>query len=140
MDLQELQTSVAAKIRSLEILRGLPVVEEELGNVIESVQTEIDRTCFCVVVGSASFNDETPDSRLCHGKTSVKIHIFENPTLNRKIKTRPTYLKVAQELTKELKLFNTGDGLLTSPTIGEPQDLGDGVVSVIVTFTTKTTL
>ena len=124
MDLQELQTSVAAKIRSLEILRGLPVVEEELGNVIENVQTEVDRTCFCVVVGSAS----------------VKIHIFENPTLNRKIKTRPTYLKVAQELTKELKLFNTGDGLLTSPTIGEPQDLGDGVVSVIVTFTTKTTL
>ena len=32
------------------------------------------------------------------------------------------------------KLFNTGDGLLTSPTIGDIQDLGEGVISTACNF------
>ena len=65
MDLQELQNKIAERIHSIECLAGLPVFEEEKGNIIENVETEIPRSNFCVVIGSFGFTDEAPDSRLC---------------------------------------------------------------------------
>ena len=140
MDLQELQNKVAERIRSIECLASLPIFEEEKGNIIENVESEIPRTSFCVVIGSLAFTDEAPDSSLCYGRTTVTVTVFEDPFLNRETAGRPTYLQAAQAIAKSLKLFDTGDGTLTSPTISEPQDLGGGVISCTVRLEIKTTL
>ena len=140
MDLQELQTSIARRVREIPCLAGLPIFEEEMGNVIENVEQEIPRSSFCVVVGSLSFTDEAPDSSLCYGESAIVVSIFEDPLLNRESEGRPTYLRAAQEIAKALKLFNVGDGTLTSPTISEPSDLGGGVISCTVRLKLKTTL
>lgn len=140
MDLQELQNKVAERIRSIECLASLPIFEEEKGNIIEKVESEIPRSNFCVVIGSLTFTDEAPDSSLCYGRTTVTVTVFEDPFLNRETAGRPTYLQAAQAIAKSLKLFNTGNGTLTSPVISEPQDLGDGVISATVRFEIKTTL
>lgn len=140
MNLQQLQNTVAERIREIPLLAGLPIFEEEKGNVIENVEQEIPRSNFCVVVGAFSFSDEAPDSTLCYGRSSVTVSIFEDPFLNRETAGRPTYLQTAQAVAKALKLFDTGDGHLTSPSISEPQDLGGGVISCTVRFDIKTTL
>lgn len=140
MELQELQNRIASRIRNIPLLAGLPVYEEEKGNIIENVEQEIPRSNFCVVVGSLSFSDEAPDSSLCYGRSSITVSIFEDPFLNRETSTRPTYLQTAQAVAKALKLFDTGDGHLTAPTISEPADLGGGVISCTVKFDIKTTL
>lgn len=140
MELQELQSRIARRIREIPALAGLPVFEEERGNVVENVQQEIPRTSFCVVVGSLTFTDEAPDSRLCYGESAISVSVFEDPLLNRETAGRPTYLRAAQEVAKALKLFDAGDGVLTSPTISEPADLGGGVVSCTVRLKIKTTL
>lgn len=140
MDLQELQNRVAERIRSIECLASLPIFEEEKGNIIENVESEIPRTSFCVVIGSLAFTDEAPDSSLCYGRTTVTVTVFEDPFLNRETAGRPTYLQAAQAIAKSLKLFDTGDGTLTSPTISEPQDLGGGVISCTVRLEIETTL
>lgn len=140
MDLQELQNKIAERIRSIECLASLPIFEEEKGNIIEKVESEIPRTSFCVVIGSLTFTDEAPDSSLCYGRTTVTVTVFEDPFLNRETAGRPTYLQAAQAIAKSLKLFDTGDGTLTSPTISEPVDLGGGVISCTVRLEIKTTL
>lgn len=140
MNLQELQEKIADGVKNIPLLAGLPVCREDLGNVIENVQTEVAKTNFCVVVGAVGFNDKAPDSKLCFGSTSAVVTVFEYPLLNRKVKGRPTYLMVAQAIAKEMKLFNTGDGLLVTKTIGKPNDLGGGVISCDVTFDIDTTL
>lgn len=140
MNLQTLQSVVAERVRAIPLLAGLPVFEEEKGNVVRAVEEEIARSCFCVVVGGVSFADEAPDSRLCHGTTHVTVSVFEDPLLNRDVNGRPTYLMAAQEVARTLKLFDTGEGVLTSPTVSPPADLGGGVISCTVTLTAKTTL
>lgn len=140
MELQELQNRIAERIRAIPLFTGLPIFEEEKGNIIENVEQEIPRSNFCVVVGSITFTDEAPDSTLCYGRSSITVSIFEDPFLNRETAGHPTYLQAAQAVAKALKLFDTGDGHLTSPSISEPQDLGGGVISCTVRFDIKTTL
>lgn len=140
MNLVAVQQKVAERVREIPILSGLPVFAEEFGNVVENVQNAVARQCFCVVVGSPSFSDESPDSSICFGSASVVVSVFENPALNRRVSGRPSYLAAAQEVAKALKLFDTGDGILTSPVIADPTDLGEGVVSVTITLKTKVTL
>ena len=140
MDLQGLQNRIAERVRAIECLASLPIFEEEKGNIIENVETEIPRTSFCVVIGSLAFTDEAPDSSLCYGRTTMTVTVFEDPFLNRETAGRPTYLQAAQAIAKSLKLFDTGDGTLTSPVISEPVDLGGGVISCTVRLELKTTL
>lgn len=140
MDLESIQTAVARRVREVPLLSGLPVFEESLGDITENVQNAVSQKSFCVVCGAASFSDETPDSRLCHGQASIVITVFECPELNRKLTGRPTFTKVSQEIAKALKLFDTGDGLLVTKSIGKPVDLGGGCVSQEVNFEIKTTI
>ena len=63
--------------------------------------------------------------------------------MNRASPGRPTFLSAAQEIAKALKLFSpdvAGAGTLTSPKIGEPEAVGDGIVAVTVTLTMKAEL
>lgn len=140
MDLQELKNKIAERVRAIECLASLPIFEEEKGNIIENLEQEIPRSNFCIVVGSLAFSDEAPDSSLCYGRATVTVSIFVDPFLNRETAGRPTYLQAAQAIAKSLKLFDTGDGTLTSPTISEPVDLGGGVISCTVRLEIKTTL
>lgn len=140
MDLQKLQTAVAGAVRQLPVLAGLPVFEEDKGNIVGNVQLEIAKTRFCVVVGSARFQDKAPDSSLCFGTVSVVVTVFEDPVVNRSKHNRPTYLQAAQAIAKALKLFDTGDGILVTKSISPPTDLGDGSVACDVTCEVDTTL
>ena len=143
MKLQAFQDAVAARVREIPSFAGLPVREEQLGNIVETLNADIDKTSFCVVVGSIAFVDEAPDSRQCYGTASVAVTVFEDPELNRATPDRPTFLSAAVEIAKALKLFRPdidGAGALTSPSIGEPMDLGDGVVSVTVKLSMKAEL
>ena len=143
MDLQAFQEAVAAKIREIPLLDGLPVREEQLGNIIDTLQDDVLKAKFCVVVGTASFEDEAPDASACYGTTKAVISVFEDPEMNRRGTGRPTFLSAAQAVAKALKLWRPnvpGAGALTSPRIGEARDLGDGIVSVTVTLSMKTEL
>ena len=143
MDLQAFQEAVAAKIREIPLLDGLPVREEQLGNIIDTLQDDILKAKFCVVVGTASFEDEAPDASACYGTTKAVVSVFEDPEMNRREPGRPTFLAAAQAIAKALKLWRPdvpGAGALTSPRIGEANSLGDGVVSVTVTLSMKTEL
>lgn len=143
MNLQLLQEAVAAKVRLIPLLAGLPVREEQLGNIIETVQNDVLKTRFCVVVGSATFSDEAPDSATCYGLTRIEVSIFEDPEFNRAQKNRPTCLAAAQAIAQSLKLFRpdaAGAGVLTSPVISETKDLGEGIISLTVSLTAKISL
>ena len=140
MDLQKLQESVAARIRAIPLLAGLPVREEQLGDIVAATQDDIYKTKFCVVVGTASFSDEAPDAQACYGETKIAVSVFEDPEMNRARQGRSTFLEAAQAIAKALKLFRPdvpGAGHLTSPRIGEAQDLGVGIISVVVTLSMK---
>ena len=129
MDLQAFQEAVAEKIREIPLLAGLPVREEQLGNIIDTLQDDVLKAKFCIVVGTASVEDV--------------ISVFEDPEMNRREPGRPTFLSAAQAVAKALKLWRPnvpGAGALTSPRIGEARDLGDGIVSVTVTLSMKTEL
>ena len=134
MNLQELQEKIADKVKSLDAFAGLPVLAEDKGNIIEDLQAEIAKTSFAVVVGGCRFTDTKPNSSLAIGSITITVSIFENPTFNRAAAKHVTLTEAAQAVVKELKLFNTGDGLLTSPTIGDIQDLGEGVISTACNF------
>ena len=143
MDLQTFQEAVAARIREIPLLAALPVREEQLGNIVENVQNDVLKNKFCVVVGAAGFTDEAPDATTCYGTVRIVVSVFEDPEMNRRSAGNPTFLNAAQEIAKALKLFKPnvqGAGSLTSPTISEPSDIGDGVVSVTVALTAKATL
>ena len=140
MELQDTLDSVAAGIRAIPLLERLPVFAEDKGNIIENVNQSIARTSFCVVVGSPSYNDKTPDSGVCFGGVRLVVTIFEKPVLNRTKPNCLTYLRAAQTIAKAMKLFNTGDGLLVTKSIAPPKDLGDGVVACDVSFELDTTL
>ena len=142
MNLQSFQEAVAARIRKIPLLAGLPVREEQLGNIIENVQSDVLKDKFCIVVGAATYDDESPDSSTCYGGVRIVISVFEDPEMNRR-GGRPTFMNAAQEIAKALKLFRPdikGAGTLTSPRISEPSDVGDGVVAVTVTLSSKVTL
>ena len=116
---------------------------EQVGNIVETLKADIDKTCFCVVVGTFSFDDEAPDARACYGTARVSVSVYEDPEMNRATPGRPTFLSAAQEIAKALKLFRPdveGAGALTSPKIGEAVAVDDGVVAVTVTLTMKAEL
>ena len=140
MNLQTMQERVAARVREIPALAGLPVFEEHKGNIVEKVNQSIAETSFCVVVAAAGFSDEAPDSSTCYGTAAITVTVFEDPFVNRDIIGRPTFTAAAQEIAKALKLFDTGDGHLTSPTISDPDDLGNGTVAVDIRLSVKTTL
>jgi len=140
MNLQNLQTALARRVREIPLLKGLPVFEEEKGNVIAKIEEEIPRSFFCVVVGAVSFADKAPDAAVCYGEATVAVTVFEDPFLNRETPGKPSFLAAAQEIAKSLKLFDTGDGVLTSPSISEPADVGGGVVAATVRFAVTVTL
>lgn len=140
MNLQELQEAVARRVEAIPSLAGLRVIKENAGDVITQVEQAIGKTHFCVVVGSATFTDEAPDSSVCYGSTRIEISVFETPFINRKLQNRPTYLEACQAIAAELKLFSVDQTVLTSPSISSANDLGDGVISATVTFTAKTQL
>lgn len=134
MDLQVLQDLITSRIKKIELFRDLSVLSEDKGNITVECETAIAKESFAVVVGGLTFSDTKPNSSLAIGDVGLTISLFENPTFNREDPSRPTINSAAQAIVKALKLFNTGDGLLTSPSIGELQDLGEGVISRIVRF------
>ena len=143
MNLQAFQEAVAARVRAIPLLAAVPVREEQLGNVLETLQDDIEKKCFCVVIGAISFDDEAPDAKTCYGTAKVSVSVFEDPEMNRSTPGRPTFLAAAQEVAKALRLFRPpveGAGALTSPKIGEANAVGDGVVAVTVTLTMKAEL
>lgn len=143
MNLQAFQEAVAARVRAIPLLAAVPVREEQVGNIVETLKADIDKTCLCVVVGTFSFDDEAPDASVCYGTARVSVSVYEDPEMNRASPGRPTFLSAAQEIAKALKLFRPdveGAGALTSPKIGEAVAVDDGVVAVTVTLTMKAEL
>ena len=122
------------------IFSGVMALFVILGNIISTVQDDIQKDRFCVVVGTATFDDEAPDASTCYGATQIVVSVFEDPEMNRTRHNSPTFLSAAQAIAKSLKLFRPdvhGAGHLTSPRIGKAQDLGDGVIAVDVTLSMK---
>lgn len=132
MNLQDLQEKIADKVKSLDAFAALPVLREDKGNICADLEAEIAETNFAVVVGGLTFTDTKPNSTLAIGNIGITVSIFENPTFNREGTGHVTINEASQAIVKGLKLFNTGDGLLTNPSIGEINDLGDGVISTVV--------
>jgi len=144
VNLQTLQEKVAERVRAIPLLASLPVVEEQKGSIIDAVQTAVEKDSFCVVVETATFSDEAPDSTVCYGTARIAVTVFEDPEMNRHNRSaRPTAMNAAQEIAKALKLFRPdvpGTGHLTTPSIGAAQEVGEGVISITTTLSVKTTL
>ena len=134
MNLQNLQDAITARIREIKRLAGLPVLAEDQGNIIAGRQAEIAKRRFAVVVGGCRFTDTKPNSSLAIGSITITVSIFENPTFNRAAAKHVTLTEAAQAVVKGLKLFNTGDGLLTNRTSGGIPELGEGVIAAACNF------
>ena len=139
MNLKNFQTAIADKLRSVPELAAVPVREEDLGNIIETLKTDLAKDSMCIIVGLGDFKDEAPDSTVCYGEARVTVSVVEDPEMNRRKPGRATALLAAQSVANALKLFRPevdGAGYLTSPTVSSPAETGN-FISITVSFITK---
>ena len=140
MSIQDTQNTIVQAIKALPKFAAIPVFAADLSNIVKNTEQAIAKNHFCIVVDAAAFTDEAPDSAICYGTLKVEISVFEHIVVNRNRNGFITCAIACQALAKNLKLFNTGDGILTNPVISSPQNIGDGIISQQISFNLKTTL
>lgn len=140
MNLQQLQNTVAEAVRRIPLLAGLPILEEDKGNLVEELNAAVAKMKFAVVVGTATFSSEARSSKQITGTASVEIDVFEQPTLNRAKSNRPTAMCAAQEIARELNIIQCGDGVLVFKSIDNAETIDEETICVPVKFSTLTTL
>ena len=140
MTMQDMEKRIVAAIQTTKAFAGIPVFAVDIGDIVKNTEQAIAKNHFCITVDAANFTDEAPDSAVCYGTLKVEISIFEHVIMNRRGENSLTCSVAAQELCKRLKLFDTGDGVLTNPAISSPNDLANGIIAQTLSFTMKTTL
>jgi len=135
-------------LRECEALVGVPVIQEDLGNLRNKVDTEIAKRSVCVVVGWNGFTPilqgETAPGETPLGTVGIVASVFEKPDDNRYHSGSPTICDIAIAIADALN-GAIAEGMaapLWLKSIGKVADFGEksGVVTCDVNFETKASL
>lgn len=147
MKLQSIVAEAAETLRGLELLAGVPVIEEDKGNVATELETAIGKTSLCVVVGWNGFKPRivgsTAPRETPFGDIAVVVSVFERPVVNRRNPTAPRLLDIAQVTAKALDGASAEgmDDAMHLERISHVEAIGNGdVVMCRVEFKTAGTL
>lgn len=147
MKVQTIVTAAVETLRGLELLAGVPVIEEDKGNIATELETAIGKTSLCVVVGWNGFKPrivgDTAPKETPFGDITVVVSVFERPVVNRKNAASPRLLDIAQESAKALDGASAEgmDDAMHLTLISHVEAIGNGdVVVCTVEFRTAGTL
>lgn len=125
---------------------GTPILSEDKGNIISSLQTEIAKTNRAIVVGTNGFTPHNTEPGLSEsgtwGTLTIVVSIFECVPYNRQSNSAPKLYDLAAVVASTLNLAASEgmDDFLHIANISPVNDLGEGVISCEVSFSTKATL
>lgn len=142
MKIENLITETAKRIRSVGQLAGIPVIEEDKGDINAKLKADISKKRVAVMVKWDGFDPDTSSSKTVVGKTTVVVSVFEQPLINRKNDASLTLLAIAQIIGKEINLLAMPDfsTTLVLKRITPVQLLDESTISCDVEFTAKATL
>ena len=147
MKVQTIVTEAVETLRGLGLLAGVPVIEEDKGNIATELETAIGKTSLCVVVGWNGFKPrivgDTAPKETPFGDITVVVSVFERPVVNRKNAASPRLLDIAQEAAKALDGASAEgmDDAMHLTLISRVEAIGNGdVVMCTVEFKTTGTL
>lgn len=142
----EIITDVADTLREAPPFSGVPVIEEDKGNVIVELEKRISEKSISVVVGWNGFtptiSGETAPDGKPFGLATIVVQVYERPFVNRKIEGAKKLLDLAREAAIMLDgAASDGMGdtlhLVGISPVSAPKP---GYITCDVEFRTKTTL
>ncbi len=136
----ELLKAVVAKLQSLPLLSGFPIIPEDAKNIATEVNKALAQSGgFCIVVSTGDGRNESPANPTPSESMEVMIECGEIPAINRVAGGRliPS-LKVAVACIKALHLFSVDTGTTLVFARREKEiDTKGGLVKHTPIFTTK---
>lgn len=131
MNLNDLVTSVAEKLRSIPLFVDTPVIEADIGDVVSSLERAIAKTNRAIEVVWRGFKpDAQHDDEGPYGTSTIIVGVYEKPSVNRRREGAPTLMNMAQEVAKEISHFNG----LQLRQISQVSELGNGAITLDVEF------
>lgn len=144
MTLSSLQKAVYEALRNHWSLsgNGVPVIEEDVGNLVFERDSSLDRTYLAIEVGSPSFDPTSRDSGTIVGKARLSVTVYERPDRNRvgQVRSGNTALDVAESVACALNLLPFDGGVLVFTGIGGVERSDEKTISRTVSFETVATL
>ncbi len=140
--LVSLQTRLRDALRELPHLNGVPVLSEVEGDALAERDVSLAKKHLAVVVGAASFDPQSRDSRVITGRARVVATVYEQPTRNRigQSLVGPTVTSAAECIACAAHLLPFDGGVLVFAGIGGVVRVDDKTVARDVSFETLTTL
>ena len=142
MLINDLITLASKRIAEIPMTVGIPVIDEDKGNVSNKLAISMGKCRCAIVVGWNGFQSETTSSKTIIGEAKVVVSVFEKPTVNRADTVSPTALKLAQAIANEINLFVPGpdSAPLVFKRITPLQDLNESTIACDVEFIVKSQL
>jgi len=148
MRISEIIRETVETLRECEALHGVPVIQEDVGDIETSLASNIAKTSVAVVVGWSGFTPviqgETAPGSTPVGTVGIVASVFEKPVVNRATPGSPTVGDIAIAIADTLNgaLAEGMSSPLWLKSIGKVVDLGEksGVVTCDVNFETKASL
>lgn len=146
MNVNDIVRDAAETVGRIPRFSGVPVLEEDKGNIVAELGKKIAQQNACAVVGWNGFSPkiggvnapgETP-----FGTVTIVVQVFEKPAVNRRSETNPRLLDLAQDVAIELDgAASEGmDDTLHLSRISPIVELDGGIISCDIEFTTSTNL
>lgn len=106
------RASVAALIRSLELLESDAVLEHKAGNMPALFEEAIAKTGLCAIVGIASAHEEGSQTpRIYWAPVKLFVDVVESPLHQLAETPPPGAWAIAEELVASLKLASLGNDI-----------------------------
>jgi len=145
MKLNDIVHEAAVFLGKVKYLSGVPVIEEERGDVEKEVDIKIAQQQTAIIVGWSEFIPVKQSADVIVGDTQIVVSVFENITNNRATEGSPTIGNIALAVAKALT-YAKADGmecplfLKEITKISELGEQGGGTVTCDVVFKTKAEL
>ena len=149
MNIDNLIEETAGAVRSIEAIHDTKVFEEDKGDIAKKIETSIAKTSRCIVVGwngcehvATARPVEPGDPDALYVQPEIIVSIYENPIVNRRDKSAPRILAMAQAVARSVNNLGTEDmdEGLHFVKITPIQELDRGVITCDVVFRTKNSI
>ena len=146
MNINDIIRDAAETVRGIPIFAGIDVLEEDKGDIAKNIETSIAKTSRCIVVGwngcehvATARPVEPGDPDALYVQPEIIVSIYENPIVNRRDKSAPRILAMAQAVARSVNNLGTEDmdEGLHFVKITPLQELDRGIVTCDVVFRTK---
>lgn len=145
MKLKEIIHETAEAVKTIKYLSGVPVIEEEKGDLTAERQKKIGQSKVCVQVGWNGAEPVKQSADVILADVNIVVSVFEKPAVNRKAANAPTICNMAQEIANALT-YMQAEGmncplfLKRISNISEVDGGNGGTVVCFVVFSTKAVL